>query len=72
MMTTLLSGDLSHTPRPAFYITDTDLGGGEWVGQVGHGWLEMCVCVCVRNPVCVRRQEDIPSLAAEWYSHGEV
>lgn len=35
MMTTLLSGDLSHTPHPAFYITDTDFGA------VGLGRLAM-------------------------------
>ncbi len=43
MMTTSLSGDLSHTPRPTFYITDTDLG----VGQVGHGWGVVCSLMCV-------------------------
>lgn len=53
MMTTSLSGDLSHTPRPAFYITDTDLGGR--VGQVSHG----CGVVC--NLTCVCAEERISS-----------
>lgn len=41
---TLLSGDLSHTPRPTFYITDTDLGGmvGGRHGPTGRDWGVVC------------------------------
>lgn len=57
MMTTSLSGDLSHTPHPAFYITDTDfrflfiyffglLAAG---GRADWPWLGGCrVRACVR------------------------
>lgn len=53
-MTTSLSGDLSHTPHPAFYITDTDFGG------VGLGRLAMGGGL-VRNLTCVRADKSTPS-----------
>lgn len=66
-MTTSLSGDLSQSPHPAFYITDTDfrffffiiiflvVGSG---GGGGGGWSGRLAMVrgisCVRVHVCVR------------------
>ena len=54
MMTKLLPGDLSHTPHPAFYITDTDfcvcmclVGGGGCISSLGGGMVCNRMCVGV-------------------------
>lgn len=57
-MTTSLSGDLSHTPHPAFYITDTDffLVGG-WLGR-----LAVAGGALVCNQMCVYRDRGTATL----------